>query len=82
MEKLNEKIIKKEEQIKKTEERLKKQKEQLAQYKQQKQDRKIKELLSAIEENDLSINDVTELISSQERTEKNQYDSSNNQNNY
>ena len=62
MEKIYEKIRKKEEQIKNTEERLKKYKQQLKNYEQQKEDKKIADLIKTIKSEGLQISEAKELL--------------------
>ena len=62
MEKIFEKIKKKEHQIKTTEKRLAKQKEQLKALKQQKKEREMKELFSVIEDKGMSIEEAVKFL--------------------
>lgn len=62
MEKLREKLMKKQEQIEKTEQTLIKQKEQLQGIKRQIEEEKIKELLKTIQSKGLEIEEAVDII--------------------
>ena len=66
MEKINERIRKKQEQIERTEERLKKYKDQLKSYEKQKEEMKIKDLLKVLDKKGLDITEATSLLANKE----------------
>lgn len=66
MEKINERIRKKQEQIERTEERLKKYKDQLKSYEKQKEEMKIKNLLKVLDKKGLDITEATSLLADKE----------------
>lgn len=80
MEKINERIKKKKIQIEKTEERLIKYKDQLKSYEKQKQEIKIKDLLSVLDDKGLDIAEATSLLASK-KINNEEENNNNNQNN-
>lgn len=83
IEKIEERIKKKEEQIARTEERLKKQKQQLTDLHDQKKAKEVENLLEVLAENDMGIEEATQFLANKplKNNQENQQNQNNNESN-
>ena len=84
IEKIEERIKKKEEQIARTEERLKKQKQQLTDLHDQKKAKEVENLLEVLAEKDMGIEEATQFLANKtlKNNQQNQNNNENNNNSY
>lgn len=84
IEKIEERIKKKEEQITRTEERLKKQKQQLTDLHDQKKAKEVENLLEVLAEKDMGIEEATQFLANKplKNNQQNQNNNENNNNSY